>query len=55
VADGRKIANYNVIADFVAVGPKTKKTLQVNILPYEINEETGLLGMKFLVDFPSYT
>ncbi|MDD2540644.1 MAG: retropepsin-like aspartic protease [Desulfuromonadaceae bacterium] len=52
VADGRKIANFNAVTDFVAVGPKTKRALQVNILPHESNEETGLLGMSFLADFP---
>ena len=52
VADGRKITNYNAIADFVAVGPKTKKALHLSILPHENNEETGLLGMSFLADFP---
>lgn len=52
VADGRKVANFNVNADFIAVGPKTKRSLQVNILPHESNEETGLLGMSFLGDFP---
>lgn len=52
VADGRKITNFNAIADFIAVGPKTKRALQVNILPHENDEETGLLGMSFLADFP---
>ena len=52
VADGRKVTNFNASADFIAVGPKTKRSLQVNILPHENNEESGLLGMSFLADFP---
>lgn len=52
VADGRKVAHYKINAAFVAVGPKTKKPLQVHIMPTVNNEETGLLGMSFLADFP---
>jgi len=52
LADGRKVINYNAIADFVAVGPKTKSALQVHIMPNENSEATGLLGMSFLADFP---
>lgn len=52
LADGRRVVNYNAAADFVAVGPKTKKALQIQILPNESGEETGLLGMNFLADFP---
>lgn len=52
LADGRKTINYNTVVDFVAVGPKTKKPLQIHIMPTVNNEETGLLGMSFLADFP---
>lgn len=52
VADRRVVAHYSIEAAFVAVGPKTKKPLQVHILPNVGNQEIGLLGMSFLADFP---
>ena len=52
VADGRSVGNYNINVDFVAVGPKTKKPLQVHIMPNVGNNDSGILGMSFLADFP---
>ena len=52
VADGRKTQHYNIDVAFVAVGPKTKKPLQIHIMPNESFEDSGLLGMSFLGEFP---
>lgn len=52
IADGSKVATYIAPADFVTVGQKTKKILDLNIIPRPGREETGLLGMSFLGDFP---
>jgi clan AA aspartic protease (TIGR02281 family) len=52
VADGRHVINHNTEVAFVAVGPKTKKPLQIQIMNRENDLEDGLLGMSFLADFP---
>lgn len=52
LADGRKTFSYEVIAEQVTVGPKSKRNMNLQIMPRKGNEETGLLGMSFLGDFP---
>jgi len=52
IANGTKTTIYNTTADFVTVGPKTKRLIEMNIMPRNDVEETGLLGMSFLKDFP---
>lgn len=52
VADGRTVAHYSVNAAFVAVGPKVKKPIQINIMQRINSEDYGLLGMSFLAEFP---
>lgn len=52
VADGRHVINHNTEVAFVAVGPKTKKPLQIHIMNRENEMDDGLLGMSFLAEFP---
>lgn len=52
VANGSTVASYNAIADFVAVGSKSKKSLIMHVMPPSGSGESGLLGMSFLGDFP---
>ncbi|MCE1226057.1 MAG: retroviral-like aspartic protease family protein [Geobacteraceae bacterium] len=53
VADGSFITAYNTVVDYMQVGPKTKHSVEVAVLP--MNGPTmgfdGLLGMNFLGDF----
>ncbi len=51
LADGSKVGTNTATVDFVAVGPKTKKPTEIHIIGAGF-EETGLLGMSFLGDFP---
>lgn len=52
LADGSMVLTNHVIVDHVTVGPKVKRDLNVQIMPRSGNEETGLLGMNFLGEFP---
>ncbi|MDD2734214.1 MAG: retropepsin-like aspartic protease [Desulfuromonadaceae bacterium] len=52
LADGSMVQTAHVVVDSVTVGPKAKRYLTVQIIPRSGNEETGLLGMNFLGDFP---
>ena len=52
LADGRMVRTAHVIIDNVAVGPKVKRNLNVQVMPRSGDEETGLLGMNFLGEFP---
>ncbi|KAA0894219.1 retropepsin-like aspartic protease [Oryzomonas rubra] len=52
LADGRVVQTANVMVNQVTVGPKSKQSLNVQIMPRTNGEETGLLGMNFLGDFP---
>jgi clan AA aspartic protease (TIGR02281 family) len=53
VADGSFITAYNTVVDYMQVGPKTKHSVEVAVLP--MNGPSmgfdGLLGMNFLGDF----
>lgn len=53
VADGSFITAYNTVVDYMQVGPKTKHSVEVAVVP--MNGPTmgfdGLLGMNFLGDF----
>jgi clan AA aspartic protease (TIGR02281 family) len=53
LADGRTVATNTAPVAFVSVGPKTKKPSEVHILGSGF-EETGLLGMSFLAQFPHF-
>ncbi len=52
LADGSMVQTAHVVVDQVTVGPKAKRYVNVQIMPRSGNEETGLLGMNFLGDFP---
>ena len=52
LADGRMVQTAHVVIDHVTTGPKVKRDLNVQILPRAGDEETGLLGMNFLSEFP---
>ncbi|RII29767.1 MAG: hypothetical protein CXR30_10660 [Geobacter sp.] len=52
LADGRVVRTAHVVVENATVGPKAKRNLNVQIMPRAGNEETGLLGMDFLGDFP---
>jgi len=52
LADGSKINSYIVMAEHITVGPKSKKDIALQVIPREGSEESGLLGMSFLADFP---
>ena len=52
LADGRVVQTATAIVDQVTVGPKSKQSLNVQIMPRTNGEETGLLGMNFLGNFP---
>jgi clan AA aspartic protease (TIGR02281 family) len=52
LADGRMVQTAHVVVDTVSVGPKAKRDLNVQIMPRAGDEETGLLGMNFLGEFP---
>jgi predicted aspartyl protease len=52
LADGRKIQTYIFACDKISVGTKQKESANISIIPRSDNEETGLLGMSFLADFP---
>ena len=52
LADGSMVQAAYVVVDHVTVGPKAKRNLNVQIMPRSGEEETGLLGMNFLGDFP---
>lgn len=52
LADGRMVQTAHVVVDHVTVGPKVKRDLNVQIMPRAGDEETGLLGMDFLGEFP---
>lgn len=52
LADGSMVQTSHVVVDHVTVGPKVKRDLNVLIMPRSGNEETGLLGMNFLGEFP---
>lgn len=52
LADGSMVQTSHVVVDHVTVGPKVKRAVNVQIMPRSGNEETGLLGMDFLGDFP---
>lgn len=51
LADGRSTTHSTTTVAFVAVGPKTKKPSEIHVLGTGY-EETGLLGMSFLSQFP---
>jgi len=53
VADGSYITAYNTVIDYVQVGPKTKQSVEVAVLPMNgpAMGFDGLLGMNFLGDF----
>ena len=53
LADGRTVSTEIAPVAFVAVGPKTKKPSEVNIMGNG-REESGLLGMSFLAQFPHF-
>jgi len=53
LADGRTVATNTTQVAFVAVGPKTEKPAEIHILGAGF-EETGLLGMSFLAQFPHF-
>ena len=52
LADGSVVRTAYVVVENTTVGPKAKRSLNVQIMPRAGNEETGLLGMDFLGDFP---
>lgn len=52
LADGRMVQTAYVAVDHVSVGSKVMRDLNVQILPRAGGEETGLLGMNFLGEFP---
>jgi hypothetical protein len=52
LADGSMVQTAHVVVDHVTVGPKAKRYVNVQIMPRSGDEETGLLGMNFLGDFP---
>ena len=52
LADGSTVQTAHIVVDNVTVGPKMKRSLNVQIMPRSGNEETGLLGMNFLGEFP---
>jgi clan AA aspartic protease (TIGR02281 family) len=52
LADGSMVQTAHVVIDYVTVGPKAKRDLNVQIMPRSGDEETGLLGMNFLGEFP---
>ena len=52
LADGRMVQTAHVTMDYVTVGPKVRQNVNVQILPRPGDEETGLLGMNFLGEFP---
>lgn len=52
LADGRKVQTYQFVSDRVSVGSKNINAAIVSIIPREGAEETGLLGMSFLAEFP---
>ena len=53
VADGSFITAYNTVVDYLQVGPKTKQSVEVAVLPMNgpAMGFDGLLGMNFLGDF----
>lgn len=53
VADGSFITAYNTVVDYMQVGPKTKQSVEVAVLPMNgpAMGFDGLLGMNFLGDF----
>lgn len=53
VADGSFITAYNTVVDYMQVGPKTKHSVEVAVLPMNgpAMGFDGLLGMNFLGDF----
>jgi clan AA aspartic protease (TIGR02281 family) len=51
LADGRVVQTAHIVVDQVTVGPKSKQSVNVQIMPRTNEEETGLLGMNFLGDF----
>lgn len=53
VADGSFITAYNMMIDYVQVGPKVKQSVEVAVLPMNgpAMGFDGLLGMNFLGDF----
>jgi len=52
LADGSFVQTSHVVVDIVTVGPKLKRNVDVQIMPRSGDEETGLLGVNFLGDFP---
>jgi clan AA aspartic protease (TIGR02281 family) len=52
IADGSTVQIYFVTVNKVTVGTKSKENIDVHVTPYKTNEETGLLGISFLGDFP---
>ncbi len=52
IADGSQVSTAIAQAGFVTVGQKTKQGVALHIMPRSGAEETGLLGMSFLADFP---
>ncbi len=52
LADGSVVRTVYVVVENATVGPKAKRNLNVQIMPRAGSEETGLLGMDFLGDFP---
>jgi hypothetical protein len=52
LADGRVVQTAHIVVDQLMVGPKSKQALNVQIMPRANGEETGLLGMNFVGDFP---
>ncbi len=52
LADGRHVQTAYFDCDRVTVGVKTKVMSKIAVMPRNGTEETGLLGMSFLSDFP---
>lgn len=52
LADGRQVQTAYFDCDRVSVGVKNKGVSKIAVMPRNGNEETGLLGMSFLSDFP---
>lgn len=52
LADGRTRKAYIIKIDRINVGSREIQNLEILITPREDNEETGLLGMNFLKEFP---
>ena len=52
LANGQVVQTSHAVVDQILVGSKSLQTVNVQIIPRTGAEETGLLGMNFLAEFP---